>query len=500
MGIKCDRERLNCKVEHPLNPNEKLYFMADPPHLLKNLRAGLCNGNELILPPEVVKENQLPGNRVSIKHVQQLVKFQEGKVFKLAPKLKAADVDPKHFDKMDTGSALHVFDRATADALHDLVFKYKHDPQLLVTSWFIDKVHRWFQLMTSREHSRALSYHNIEKYNQAIQFLKDFIVLIQRIYAGKTNKKGEWQCAWKPWQAGMCLATAAILELQEVFLKGGLPYLLTSRFTQDKLENFFSVVRKKHKTPDALTFKYCIKSITISQYLREVHNSNYQHDDSGMIADFLDSKPKKTDLVSENELTAIQQALEEDDLESAALEQLLPNFCQSKNLPQDEEEVLYYISGYCIGSVQKIHKLECQTCLAAVKTQDPKVRAMDYSFLTNVKDFTGSSLVYCSDELFQKVFKPMELHFRALEEDGTKLRGKGLKQTITEEVMRHTPELLPACHDVKRKLVAKYVQFRLRVHGERESTKIQEDYAKKNRGGERGSKSMMQKKLSKELH
>jgi len=427
MGIKCDRENIICNVSHPLDPNEKLYFMADPPHLLKNLRAGLCNGNDLILPPAVVTENQLPGNVVSIKHVKKLVEFQEGKIFKLAPKLKPSDIDPKHFDKMDTGSALHVFDRATADALHDLVFKYNHDPQLLVTSWFIDKVHRWFQLMTSREHSRALSYHNMEKYNRAIQFLKDFIKLIQGIVAGKNDKKGVWQSAWKPWQAGMCLATSAILELQDFFLKGGLPYLLTSRFTQDKLENFFSLVRKKHKTPDALTFRYCIKTITISQYLREVHNSNYQHDNADMLADFLDFKPDKSELVSEKELTAIQQALEEDDLESAALEQLVPNFCQSKNLPQDEEEVLYYISGYCIGSVKKIHKLECPTCLAAMKTQDQRVRTNDYSFLTNVKDFTGSSLIYCSADLFQSVFKPMELHFRALEEDG-KAQGEKLEE------------------------------------------------------------------------
>ena len=85
MGIKCNRDEVVCKCKHPLDDNEWLYYMADVPHLLKNIRAGLCNGNEIILPDDIVKKENLPGNKVTIEHVKELVDFQKDKTFRLVP-------------------------------------------------------------------------------------------------------------------------------------------------------------------------------------------------------------------------------------------------------------------------------------------------------------------------------------------------------------------------------------------------------------------------------
>ena len=109
MGIKCDRVSNIYKIPHPLDSSKFLFFMADVPHLLKNLRAGLCKGNDIILPNDIVLKYQLPGNRVTVKHLQILSDFQKDKSFQLAPHLKPSDIDPAHFKKMDVGSALHVF-------------------------------------------------------------------------------------------------------------------------------------------------------------------------------------------------------------------------------------------------------------------------------------------------------------------------------------------------------------------------------------------------------
>lgn len=497
MGIKCDRTNITCKIKHPTEDNQVLYFLADTPHLLKNLRAGLCK-NDIVIPNDIVEREQLPGNTITIKHLQDLIDFQKDKIFKLAPQLKQSDIDPAHFDKMDVGSALHVFSKATADALHDLVFKYGYDPQLLVTSWFIDKVHRWFQLMTSRERSRALSYHDKTKYNAAITLLLSFTDLIQRVMV-VSRKDGK--VVWKPWQTGMVMSTSAILELQKIFLDSGLPFLLTSRFTQDKLENFFSLVRKRHATPDALTFKNALKAITISQYLREVGNSNYQHDNSELIADFLDTVPqsKTQDFVSSDEMSAIEENMSEDCQESAVLEQLTPNFSQAELLPRDEEEVLYYIAGYTIGSVAKIHNLSCSDCLTSMKAQNPLTRDKDFAFLTNAKDFTGASLIYCEEQLFEQVFKAMELYIRKFEKTGKLIQKKKLKESLSKEILEFVPELLPTCHQITSKLVSKYLTFRLKLSALRMSEVIQEEVKQKNRGGERGSRSMTQKKLAKEV-
>ena len=219
-----------CKSPHPLNRNESLYFMADVPHLLKNLRAGFTKGNDIIIPDDIVKKECLPGNRVTKDHIWALHNFQKDLTFKLASQMRLKDISPAHFDKMDVGSALRVFHHKTAAALRELVFKYDYSEQLLVTAWFIDKVYHWFKLMTSRDRTWALSYANPAKYTEAIESLIEFRDLFQRLQSGKNDA---W--AWKPWQTGVILSTSSILELQDILLKEGLPYVLTARFTQAKL-------------------------------------------------------------------------------------------------------------------------------------------------------------------------------------------------------------------------------------------------------------------------
>ena len=223
-----------------MEENDWLYFMADVPHLLKNLRAGLCNGNDIMLPPDIVKRENLPGCRVTVEHLEALHNFQKPLTFKLASQLREKDFNPAHFDKMDVGSALRVFHHATASALRELVARYKFSNQLLVTAWFVEKTYEWFRLMTSRHRKWALSHAKMSRYNEAIASITDFKDLIERIAVGKQTviKKGkkagqkEYKWAWKPWQTGIALSSAAMLEIQHFYLTDGLPFLLTSRFTQ----------------------------------------------------------------------------------------------------------------------------------------------------------------------------------------------------------------------------------------------------------------------------
>ena len=104
---------------------------------------------------------------------------------------------------------------------------------MLTTAWFIEKTRRWFDLCSSRCFKTALSLKKEEKYNEAISFLKDYISLIQRI---KIGEKGHW----KPIQTGIALSTTSIIEIAERLLKvEGFEFFLTSRLSQDKLENLF---------------------------------------------------------------------------------------------------------------------------------------------------------------------------------------------------------------------------------------------------------------------
>jgi hypothetical protein len=58
----------------------------------------------------------------------------------------------------------------------------------------------------------------------------------------------------------------------------GFKFLLNSRFTQDCLENVFSVLRSKQVIPNALQVKDNLKLITVGQYLQNVSKGSYDED------------------------------------------------------------------------------------------------------------------------------------------------------------------------------------------------------------------------------
>jgi len=103
------------------------------------------------------------------------------------------------------------------------------------------------------------------------------------------NIKIGYKKTWKPCQSGVLVATQSILDLQDLFLnKKNFRFLLTSRFTQDCLENLFSCMRSIQSVPNALQFKCNLKLICVAQYLKHVSNSSYEQDDREFLGDFLD--------------------------------------------------------------------------------------------------------------------------------------------------------------------------------------------------------------------
>lgn len=60
-------------VSHPMDCNRKLFFFADAPHLLKNLRAGIINNKFITLPETFVKTHQLTSNIVKFSHFEELM-------------------------------------------------------------------------------------------------------------------------------------------------------------------------------------------------------------------------------------------------------------------------------------------------------------------------------------------------------------------------------------------------------------------------------------------
>ena len=112
-GITCTKFALHNSIEHPCNSNQRLVFLADVPHLLKNIRNSLLVNN-IVLPDDIVTKFGSPSNLVSFEPVKELVKLQTNFCLKLAPSLTKAHVTPGQYEKMRVSTAARVLSHTTA--------------------------------------------------------------------------------------------------------------------------------------------------------------------------------------------------------------------------------------------------------------------------------------------------------------------------------------------------------------------------------------------------
>ena len=332
-------------ISHPSLPDEELYFIADDPHLVKNIKAALCNGNDFLIPGEFVSKHDLPSFTATIDHIKQLLKFDAQHQLKLVPGLYLNDLDPAHFDKMNVGKALRFILRATSGAcsflLRHMDFLRSSKQQLGFWKLFV---------------SGLISFHPA--------FLKSIVQLFLSL---KIGVKG----SWKPIQTGVVTTTKSIIGLQDFLLnKKGFKYVLTSRFSQDALENLFSQVRLKNPVPTAKEFKTNLRAITIAQYLTEKKDSNYQNDESEYLADFLNQSKPKTDAKKSPKLF------------------LSSEITTDETINKKEISVLKYIAGHTVFKVKK-STMTCDSCLGKVINSNP---SSETSSFTKFRDYTGHSL------------------------------------------------------------------------------------------------------------
>lgn len=106
-------------VPHPEKPNRKLYFMADVPYVIKNLRAALCKGNF-----------KFKDQTISAQPILSLAEYDAARDFKLAPKLKASHVNASHFDQMKVSGAMHVFSNSVSSGLRFMLDNNLIEPRL----------------------------------------------------------------------------------------------------------------------------------------------------------------------------------------------------------------------------------------------------------------------------------------------------------------------------------------------------------------------------------
>lgn len=399
IGINAARYSVKkTNIPHPVRGSERLYLFADVPHLLKNLRS-LFFKYDIMIPGNIVTEFNLPCNIVSSTYLRRYTEIiPEDKTFILAPHLLQLKniFSPNSFQKMKVSYATKIFCEETACAL-EAAHVYGYLPEEVKTTvWFIKQISTWFDIMTSRHVKASLTNKNIQ---EKCIFLNMIINLMENM-TSCDNK-------WKPSQKGVILSTLNMIELSTYLLKTKtMSFVLTSRFTQDALENTFSKVRFRGNThPSALQTIRAVRLISIAQFTQEVKTGNYSKDDDDYYVDFLSNNPTRKS---------------EENLESDEEQDIHLNLSEVQLHPL-EEDALYHFSGYVIN---KISARICQSCQQFATESKKEGYASCYTALIDKGSLKNPSTAVqlVAEELEQLCTKRMttETNLRALTRLATK--------------------------------------------------------------------------------
>lgn len=453
----------NGPIKHPACSQRKFEVIPDPVHVCKSMVQGWISNETIELPNWAVEAQELVTPTADIKHLRDLVLYEQGCDLKMASGLKLEDVNftkrASSFDKMKVLNSTKYVNHTVAAALKAYSVQSGRK-DILTTAYLIETASTWFTYMTSRNVITALNLGNVEAYNRAINSLHTFKTLI---YDCKVGVKR----LWKPWKSAVVLATDTILRLQDFVLREvGFDYFLPGRLTQDCLENIFSQLRRRQLRPTALQIKDNLKLLTVSQYMTNVKNSSYDWDSCEWLTRFperLEDLAKKRKLESE-----VEPLLQNVKLDSVTKDQQpesiydvdgLIDECENLVTRVSEENVVYYLAGMVMRQLSE----RASVCSACIESCMNKNTVSDqFAVFTQFKDYTGNALNYVNVETYnlflelEDIFKRNISVFRLLNEN-LELKYYNLMMKVVS-----APHL-PECHKMKEKIIRRYIQFRLRV-------------------------------------
>lgn len=268
-------QALNNIIDHSLDHQQPRIF-ADVYKLFSKLKMVLQQKQIIMLPESFIDKYKLPTNYVSLHHISELVALQTVYRFRLVPKCLFVDLLPQDFEQ-DIPFKSKSRNVRKVDVSEALKLVSELDPEkseYLTTSWFLDILERWFEIMTSKYPITALSRCKEEDYRRSIKLMFNFSEIIQSIQV-------EDELCWKPVQTAAVTTTKSMLCLQNILLnQKNCGYLLTGRFFSNSLEMLFNVMKNKKIKKNAQNIEHNLKILCVAQYMKCLKNLNDEDDKS----------------------------------------------------------------------------------------------------------------------------------------------------------------------------------------------------------------------------
>ncbi|GBO01349.1 Transposable element P transposase, partial [Araneus ventricosus] len=321
--------------------------MYDPPHLLKSVRNNLKNHG--IFFEDKVASVKLRTCFADWSHIQKLYELDSKKKICACRKLTKRHIEVSGLKNMNVKLAAQVLSHSVAAALNLYVGKENFDSKASETAQFVYNMDKIFDSVNARSRKHEKKEMCAATGNSGhLELWKEKLAWIEKwhIRSSKTGRKIYAAC-----KIGWLITLKAFIGISEYLLQK-IKFIITSRFSQDALENTFSSIRRRRgfrDNPDCNEFRHTIQKVIITNFLKQSSNKNCQDDDAYSLIDFsCFNKKELLDIISSEDSATESEQHDEDSLHLNTLDSV-------------EENVLSYISGYLAKKYLSLNDcIECE--------------------------------------------------------------------------------------------------------------------------------------------
>lgn len=376
-NIRASLKEVVCKKPHPVESSRFLHFLSDFPHLVKNVR------NRLL-----TTTFDTPDGAVSMQFPREALKLDSNAVtMKAMPGITSVHVFPNNFEKMRASYAFQLFGHGPLRAF----FLYRTQLErscgkIEATEKFFMRMKSLIAVMTARYTAEALRLHSAGE--ETIKEMLCFLDVWER-HADKKKFLSESTAE------GLRVTLTSTLELlRYLHHQVGFSYLLTSRLSQDKVENFFGIVRlssgcNSHPTPQQ--FLLTVNCLSFYNLAHSVAGGNAEGDVISSLLDVGDrEETSKQQLIDQMKLCTEKQAVPSSSHGSEAVE-------HEYNVQRSDSRLIYYISGYVAKKC--VLPTKCCACNDSLLLPTEEGRRLHAAEFVRHNDEGG--LLYPSVELFR---------------------------------------------------------------------------------------------------
>lgn len=239
-------------IQHPCDTNRRLFLIPDNVHADKCFASSFRRGS-ITIPSKFVKKYNLSTSASSMNDVTKLLNLQKKMIYKPAKNLKDAVVKPNHFEAMREKTSRELFDTEVSSSIQFLNQSRANSEKLSATVFLLRFFDRWSRIMNCSVYSP----NDMKKFEDDKNFLLEFCKIVDGLKFQKSRLKSQTGSIW---------STIAFIEITRNQFNEGAHEIRSSRFSQNALENIFSIVDSGSIKQSCLRFKQSLRTLSVTQF------------------------------------------------------------------------------------------------------------------------------------------------------------------------------------------------------------------------------------------